>query len=145
MICCKIIADFGNKDASFSKLCDLLEKKGSWMWSSGVMLFADTSGDTEEKDVIRYIKKAGYTKYFIDCYDKDNEPHETEEINGWVSGKVAKIIAVTFYKDQQEVIKTSKAYLDQLNQELDQMLDEAIKAKREQEAATAANKVEDKK
>lgn len=122
MICCKIIADYNNKDASFSKLCELLAKKGDWTWNGDAMFFADTEGEVDEKAVIRCVKKAGYKKVFVDVYDQHNEPHEDEAIKGWITDKVTKIYYIKFEQDNQRVLRETKKGLDEIEQEVNKII-----------------------
>ena len=127
MICCKIIADYSNKEASFNKLCTLLGKIGDWIWESGCMYFADTEGDTDEKKIIRIVKKAGYRKVFVDCYDKDNEPQENEYVKGWLSDKVMKIYYNQVEKDNQEEFRRMQKIIQYFDKELDKAIEELKK------------------
>ena len=122
MICCKIIADYNNTAGSLNELCRLLSKKGDWTWNGDALFFADTEGEVEEKTVVRYVKKAGYTKVFVDVYDKNNEPHENESIKGWIIDKVTKIYYVQYTKENQKVLLETKKGLDEINRELDNMI-----------------------
>ena len=140
MICCKIIADYNNPQGSFDKLCELLGKKGDWMWESGAMFFADTEGPTEEKQVIQCVKKAGYTKYYIDVYDEKNEPREGEVAYGWIAGNVAKITYAKFEEQHREVLLQTKEGLNQVEKELDSLIDEAIKKLEQKKSNTAEDK-----
>lgn len=127
MICCKIIADYNNTQGSFDKLCELLGEKGDWFWCNDTMYFADTEGSTEEKHVVRAIKKAGYTKYFIDVYDEKNEPREGEEAYSWIADKVAKITYKNFMVQNEKVLLQTKEGLDVLEKELDGLIADAMK------------------
>lgn len=127
MICCKIIADYSNKEASFSKLCESLGKKGVWCWNNDVMYFADTDGSTTEKQVTAIVKRAGYKKMYIDVYDNKEEPSEPDEIKWWIAGKLAKIMANTYQKENQKVLKDTMKCLNEINHELDVKIQEAIK------------------
>jgi len=141
MICCKIIADYDNPDGSFSKLCDCLSQKGDLLWvsSANVMFFADVSGDTDEKKVIRYVKKAGYSKVFVDVYDKKHEPHENEEVNSWIAGKVAHLIAVEFYRNNAQLIKQTKDSLLEFDNELRKFVDEACEKQKQSDKTEDSN------
>jgi hypothetical protein len=124
MICCKIITDYNNTNASFSKLCELLSKKGDWTWNGDSLFFADTEGSTDEKTIIRCVKKAGYTKVFVNVYDKDNEPHENESIKGWITDKVVKIYYKQFEDNNRAVLLETKKGLDEIEQEVNGLIRE---------------------
>ena len=128
MICCKIIADYNNAQGSFSKLCELLGKKGDWKWAYNAMYFADTEGATTEKQVIQCVKKAGYSKYYIDVYDSKHEPrNEEDSVYGWIAGNVAKITYKKFATENEKVLLQTKEGLDALEKEVDNLINEAIK------------------
>lgn len=124
MICCKIITNFSAKEGSFDQLCTLLGKKGSWMWDSGNLYFADTEGDTDKKTIMRIVKKAGYEDAYIYIYDKDNEPRENEEHKAWIADKLVKIYYLQFERENQKVLQETSQGLDQLNEELNHMIKE---------------------
>lgn len=141
MICCKIIANFSNGQGSFSKLCELLAKKGDFLWDNGVMYFADTEHDTTERQIMNCVKKAGYTKVFVDTYDAKHEPHEDERVKGWIADKLTKIYYQQYEHDSQEVFRNIDHGLDALNEEIDELTKKAA-----EEAAKAESKnTEDKK
>ena len=140
MICCKIIADYNNPQGSFDKLCELLGKKGSWMWNSGAMYFADTEGATEEKQVIQCVKKAGYTKYFIDVFDEKKEPVENDVAYGWIAGNVAKITYAKFEKQHREVLLQTKEGLEQIEKEVDALIEKAVTEMEQKKSNTAEDK-----
>lgn len=125
MICCKIIADYSNTEASFSKLCEFLAKKGDFLWSGNVMYFADTEGDTTEKKITTGYKKAGYTKIFIDPYDVKTEPREDESVKGWITDKLTKIYYQQYERENQAVFKNIDKGLDALNIEIDKLAEQA--------------------
>lgn len=125
MICCKIIADYSNEQGSFSKLCELLAKKGDFLWEGNVMYFADTELDTTERQIINCVKKAGYTKVFVDTYDAKHEPHEDERIKGWITDKLTKIYYQQYEQENQEVFRTIDRGLDALNVEIDELTKKA--------------------
>lgn len=141
MICCKIIADYNNKDASFKNLLSLLSKKGDLYWSNGVLFFADTEGDITEKSLIRLYKKVGYTKVFVDVFDKDNEPNNDDEvIKSWISDKLVKIYYKQYEMESQQVFRETKRGLDEIEKEVDGIIRNAIK-----EQETKSQEAEDSK
>ena len=141
MICCKIIADYNNKDASFKNLLSLLSKKGDLYWSNGVLFFADTEGDITEKSLVRLYKKVGYTKVFVDVFDKDNEPNNDDEvIKSWISDKLVKIYYKQYEMERQQVFRETKRGLDEIEKEVDGIIRNAIK-----EQETKSQEAEDSK
>ena len=139
MICCKIIADYSNEQGSFSKLCELLAKKGDFLWEGNVMYFADTEAETTERQIINCVKKAGYTKVFVDIYDVKHEPHEEERVKGWIADKLTKIYYQQYEHDNQEVFRTIDRGLDALNVEIDELTKKAA-----EEAQAESKNTEDK-
>ena len=136
MICCKIIANFNDKEGSFIDLCKRLAKKGDWMWRNGDMFFADTEGPTDEKAVIRMVKKAGYKKVYVDIYDVDNEPRESDDIKSWLGNRVMKIYYNQYEREHQQAMRETKVQLDALEAELDGIIREAIDKQKETESET---------
>ncbi len=135
MICCKIITNFNAEHGNFGQLCSFLGKKGSWIWDGNSLYFADIDGPTDEKTVMRLIKKAGYQKAYIDVYDKDNEPRESDELKSWVADKLMKIYYLQFERKNQEILRETNRGLQELNQELDKIIREAA-AKQSQSEPT---------
>ena len=133
MICCKIIADYNGKTGSFSTLCSLLGKKGNWIWNGDAIFFADTEGQTNEKTIINYVKKAGYSKVYVDVYDQNNEPHENEDIKGWITDKVVQIYYKQYEEENHSVLLETKKGLDEIEEELNNLIREA---KKQQESKT---------
>lgn len=141
MICCKIIADYNNTEVSFKNLFSLLSKKGDLYWSNGALFFADTEGNMTEKSLIRLYKKVGYTKVFVDVFDKDNEPNDADEvIRSWVSDKLVKIYYKQYEMECQQVFKETKKGLDEIEKEVDSIIRNAIK-----EQETKSQEAEDSK
>ena len=126
MICCKIITNFSTEQGNFGQLCSFLGKKGSWMWHGGSMYFADVEGPTDEKTIIKLVKKAGYKQPYVDVYDANNEPHDNDEVHAWVADKLMKIYYLQFERDNQQVLQETSKGLQELNRELDNMIREAI-------------------
>ena len=80
MICCKIISDFNSSKGNFTQLCYLLNNYGDVYFSNNILYFGDSQNrKTNEKSINRILKKAGYDKFFITVYNKENQPNETEE------------------------------------------------------------------
>lgn len=125
MICCRIITDY-DKDGSFNELCKLLGKKGDWLWHRGSLYFADTEGDTTEKSVNRYIKKAGYTKSYVEVFDKDHEPRLDEDAKSWVADKLTKIMYLKFEQENQKMLQETSRGLKEIETELDGLIKDAL-------------------
>lgn len=122
MICCKIIADYSNEKASFTKFCESLAKKGEFLWEDNAFYFADIKNQVTEKQLISCAKKAGYTKVFIDVYDNLHEPHETERLKGWIADKLVKIFYKTKEQQNQDLFSGVKKELNDINERLDKLL-----------------------
>lgn len=133
MICCKIITDYNGNTGSFGSLCTLLGKKGDWIWNGDAIFFADIEGSTNERSIINCVKKAGYTKVYVDVYDRNNEPHENEDVKSWITDKVFQIYYKQFEEKNQAVLMETKRGLDEIEQELDNLIREA---KKQQESKT---------
>lgn len=135
MICCKIITNYSDPNGSFKKLCELLGKKGDWMWDGSALYFSDVEGDITEKQVYGMVKKAGYTKSYIEVYSAENEPHETDEVKNWVADKLMKIYYLDYERKNQQILRETKQGLEEINQELDTLIEEALKQKLDSEKA----------
>ena len=119
MICCKIVTNFSSVEGKFSELLQKLGSKGSVLWEGNNLYFADVENDTDEKKLTSILKRCGYKKSFIDEYWKDNLPHESDNINGWVNDKLIKICYNKYQQESQEVFKNVSKGLDILNAEID--------------------------
>lgn len=138
MICCKIITDFSNTSASFGKLLNSLARIGESLWIDNCLFFADVDGNTDEKKVASAVRKAGYTKVYVDEYTKDNPPKESDYVNGWLTDKIVKIIYKQCEDKSQEIFRNTMKGLDMINVEIERL--SKIKAKKAQKAK---NKKED--
>lgn len=120
MICCKIITDFNNPTASFRELLEALARNGEVRWEQNNLLFADVTGSMCESKVKSIIKKAGYTKYYIDVYSRDNQPRETDDsVKSWLMDKITKITYKEFEQMKQDTFKETSKGLDQLEALID--------------------------
>ena len=123
MICCKIIADFDNKEASFSGLLKKLSEHAEMLWEGGCLYLGETDSDfLSEKKIIKILKANKYTKFFVDIYSKENQPKETEFINGWLTDKLIKINYNKFERENQEMLRNTMIGLDMLEKEVDYLL-----------------------
>ena len=91
MICCKIITDYNNPAGSFDKLVQLLAKRGDFLWDNNALFFGDIEGDTTEKQVSNILKKAGFSKFYIETYSQTDPPKESDFINGWLTDRLVRI------------------------------------------------------
>jgi len=123
MICCKITADFNNANGSFKGVLDSLGKYADLYWENNYLFLGETDTDfLTEKKIINILKKNGYTKFFVDIYSKDNQPNETEAINGWLTDKLIKINYNTFERVNQEMLKNTMKGLEDLEKYVDLQL-----------------------
>ena len=125
MICCKIITNLQAEPEKFNTLRSLLGKKGTWLWNGYNLYFADIEGPTDEKSIMRLVKKAGFTSAYIDVFNERNEPHDNEEVKAWVADKLFKIYYKKFEDDNQKVLQEAYKVLNQLNQEVRDMIKQA--------------------
>lgn len=139
MICCKIIANYNDEHADFSKLCRLLAQKGDWLWDSGSLYFADTTGQTKEQTVTKIFKKAGYNKIFINEYDCEHEPYESDNIKGWITDKLVRITYNTIERDNQKILQETAKGLKEIDEQLNDIIREAAASQND------SNKTEDNK
>lgn len=136
MICCKIISDFNSSKGNFTQLCYLLNNYGDVYFSNNILYFGDSQNrKTNEKSINRILKKAGYDKFFITVYNKENQPNETEEeINTWLNSHLLQINYCLYEDESQEVFRNILKGLDILDQNLQE-----IAAKQEQEKENEVN------
>lgn len=139
MICCKIIADYSNESASFAKLCELLAKKGEFLWENNAFYFADTKNQVTEKQLTSCVKRAGYTKVFIETYDALHEPHEAERLKGWITDKLVKIFYKTTEQQNQDLFSGVKEELNEINERLDKLLLEQSEKKETEDNINGRN------
>lgn len=125
MICCKIIADYNNESGSFQTLLELLANYGDVRWEQGSLFFADVSGESNERKIRNIVKKAGYTKCYIDVYDKNNTPHETDDsVNSWLMNKLLQLSYYDLENKSQKLYKEISVGLDALDKQVDEILKE---------------------
>ena len=139
MICCKIITNFSAEPDKFGQLCEFLGKKGGWMWDGNDLFFADTEGPTDEKTVARLVKKAGYTKFYIETFDKDHEPRDNDEAKSWVADKLMKIYYLQFETENKKVLQETSRGLTELNNELNTLIREVIAEQKRSEPTEDSN------
>ena len=123
MICCKVIADYDNKDASFSGVLNKISKYAEVLWDNGYLYIGEVNGDfLSEKKIIKIFKANKYTKFFVDIYSKDNQPKETDFINGWLNDKLMRINYNQYERENQQMLQDTMKGLDILDKEVDYLL-----------------------
>ena len=142
MICCKIVTNYNSEQGKFQQLWETLAKRGDLLWENGTLYFADCKDCTTDSLIGKILKKCGYDNYFIDIYNKDNQPRfETEVANNWLNEKLIKINFNTYERANQEMLKNVSKGLDQLDEILDNII---IKNKEaEQEDTNGGGKEEE--
>ena len=75
-----------------------------------------------EKKIIRILKANKYTKFFVDIYSKDNQPNETEFVNGWLTDKLIRINYNQYEKENHQMLVNTMKGLEILNEEVDCLL-----------------------
>lgn len=121
MICCKIIID---KSGQFATLWSELAKYGDCLYDNNALYFGDTEHNAvTNRKVCNIIKKSGYKNFFIEEYNKENQPNETDEAtNGWIIDKLIKINYKLYEQASQELFHNISKGLDILDQEIDQII-----------------------
>lgn len=124
MICCKIIANLKTPGSDFNKLIEKLSIYGDFLIDGNYIYFADTEGEIQDKKIRSILKSAGYKDFFINIYDKDNEPvGETEDVIAWLANKIYKINYLTFEKENQEMLKNTLEGINKLDQEFESFVE----------------------
>ncbi len=130
MICCKIVTNFNAGD--IEKLFNSLSSAGEFLLANNYLYFCDTESNITETKIKNFLKKAGYTNFFIDIYNKDNQPCESEEINGWLLNKIMKMNYNLCEQENQKLFQEISKGLDLLDIELDNIAKNALKKKKKQ-------------
>lgn len=134
MICCKIVTNFNNKEGNFKGILDALADRGSLLWENNYLFFTDVEGkETTIKKINSILKKNGYPNYYIEIYDKQNQPKETENINNWLNDKLIKINYYTYENQSQELFKNISKGLDILDEHIKQIEQQEQENKKEEE------------
>jgi len=142
MICCKIIADYENINASFSGLLNKLSKYAEVLWDNDYLYVGETKTNfLTERKIINILKANNYTKYFIDIYSKENQPKESEFVNGWLTDKLIKISYNQYEIENQKMLKETMIGLQMLEQQVDDILKQQ-KSKIKQEGGGEENVAE---
>lgn len=137
MICCKIIADYENKKASFSGLLKKLSQYAETLWDNNCLYVGEVESDfLNEKKIIKILKLNHYSKFFIDVYSQDNQPKESEYVNGWLLDKIIKINYATYEQKNQQMLKETMIGLNELEKYVDYELSKQKQAKEDNDNAT---------
>ena len=120
MICCKIVTNLRAPGSDLTKLTKKLSNLGDFLFDGGNLFFSDTEGDVDVKKVRSALKSSGYKDFYINIYDKDNEPvGETEDVIAWLANKIYKINYLTFERESQEILKSTLKGIRQLDEEFE--------------------------
>ncbi len=128
MICCKISTNYNSPDASFGGLVKGLSKIGDVLWDNGFVYFGCVDEPSvDAKKISQILRKNGYKEFYIDSYTKENQPHDGDYINGWVSDKLIKINYKKYEDESQAVFRNISRGLDLLNNEIARLHEEQSK------------------
>lgn len=124
MICCKITADFG-KGGDFVRLIEKLSRSGDIYYRGKAMYFADVAGKADAKAVGRALRGAGYGRFFVEEFARDNPPNEgDDEITSWLTSKLIRMNYNACEERSQRAFRGISKGLDLLDAELDAMIEE---------------------
>ncbi len=119
MIVCKIVSKF--TEGNFKSLSKKLLEQGCSLLEKDTLYFADTESNFDRKKISRILKSCGYDNFYIEEFSKDNEPKESEYINGWIIDKIVHIIYANAEQESQEAFKNILIGLDYVNKEIEQI------------------------
>ena len=117
MICCKIVANYNSTEGNFSGLIKDLGKKGEILFQD-CLFFSDCVNNIDKKFISKVLKKNNYKEFFINEYTEENQPQESEFINGWLLDKLIKISYNMYEKVNQEKLREISDKIDFLTEEL---------------------------
>ena len=117
MICCKIVANYNSTEGNFSGLIKDLGKKGEILFQD-CLFFSDFVNNIDKKFISKVLKKNNYKEFFINEYTEENQPQESEFINGWLFDKLIKISYNMYEKVNQEKLREISDKIDFLTEEL---------------------------
>lgn len=117
MICCKIVANYNSTEGNFSGLIKDLGKKGEILFQD-CLFFSDCVNNIDKKFISKVLKKNNYKEFFINEYTEENQPQESEFINGWLFDKLIKISYNMYEKVNQEKLREISDKIDFLTEEL---------------------------
>lgn len=130
MICCKIVADYKQQSLEFANIFGELNKIGDVLLDGRYFYFANTNRKTiTEKNVRKIFKKYGCSDVFIEKYDQDLQPRESDFVNWWIEDKLIKIGYVEFEEEEQEKMQFISEQLTELNEMLEQLKEKQEKQK----------------
>lgn len=133
MICCKVIADYRQTCQQFAKILNDLGKIGDVMWNNNYFYFANTdNAKIGDKNIKKIFKKYGINSIFIEQYNKDYQPHETDEVNIWVEDKLIKIGYVEFEVQEQSQMQFISQQLTDIQNILDQQIQKTSQSQTEE-------------
>ena len=136
MICCKIVTNLKAPGSDLTKLTKKLSDLGDFLFAGGNLYFSDTEGEVEVKKIRSIMKSSGYKEFFINVYDKDNEPvGETEDVVAWLANKMYKINYLTFERENQELLKSTLNGIRQLDAEFETLKQTEKFNKKEEETS----------
>ena len=117
MICCKIVANYNSTEGNFSGLIKDLGKKGEILFQD-CLFFSDCVNNIDKKFISKVLKKNNYKEFFTNEYTEENQPQESEFINGWLFDKLIKISYNMYEKVNQEKLREISDKIDFLTEEL---------------------------
>ena len=122
-VCCQIITKFFNVPDGFRCLLETLSEYGDILWTDGKLYFASVSEEKtlSESQLEKIMKEKGYYKFFIDSYDFNTLPKESEYIVGWLQDRLIKINYLTYEEESQKVFHDISKGLDMLDSEIDRL------------------------
>ena len=82
------------------------------------MFFSDCVNNIDKKFISKVLKKNNYKEFFINEYTEENQPQESEFINGWLFDKLIKISYNMYEKVNQEKLREISDKIDFLTEEL---------------------------
>ncbi len=122
MICCKIITNYNLESASFGGLIKDLTKIGDVLWENNSLYFGCTDDYfVDSKKLGRVLRKNGYKDFYINSYDKTNEPQDGDYINGWITERLIRMNYKQYEDASQSVFKNISEGLDILDAEIEKL------------------------
>lgn len=122
MICCKITSNFRNGSGNFGGLYKNLGKIGNLLYINGCLYFGSTLQKVDGKKIGAKMKESGYPNYYIEEYNKDNEPHEENCINGWLYDQLVAINARAYEVASQKEFRRISDALDEIDRKTDEII-----------------------
>ena len=72
----------------------------------------------------------------MDIYSKDNQPQESELINGWLTDKLIKINYATYERENQKMLQDTMRGLEMLEAYVDRQLEQQKQEKEDGNSGT---------